>query len=289
MFAKDLSSDKYNYTFSNGFFKDNSKFSLMKSAFNSIKNKNYSEFIINVYNRKFRRILLEFLDPKSILNFTYICREIFKTTRKYFYNIFYKKLINDKNNEYIHKILNNTLKYCSDKIKFKIRNKEIKQFYKKLQKKSEIYDELILKDLPRTFPEDPSFNKGKINYQKLYRILTCYSNYNKKIGYAQGINFICGHALYLYSSEEEEVFEFFEGLINLMNMDNIIGIGNEKKMLSKLNRFSRILKKYVPEIIDYFDDGGISHDFFTTGWILTLFSASMDRDYLIIVWCFMII
>lgn len=74
-----------------------------------------------------------------------------------------------------------------------------------------------------------------------------------------------------------------------MNMDNIIGIGNEKKMLSKLNRFSRILKKYVPEIIDYFDDGGISHDFFTTGWILTLFSASMDRDYLIIVWCFMII
>ena len=63
----------------------------------------------------------------------------------------------------------------------------------------------------------------------------------------------------------------------------------KKKMLYKLNKFSKILYKYVPKIINFFDDNSVNHDFFSTNWILTLFSTAMERYYLIIIWCFMII
>ena len=228
-----------------------------------------------------------FLDNNTLKNLFSINRDIFRKTRKFLYSHFYNKIIKDKNKDkYIHQILNRAKNFCSAKIKEKIKNKELKSFYNKLIKKNEIYDELILKDITRTMPNDSSFNKGKINYEKLYNILTCFSNYNKKIGYAQGLNFICAQAIYLFSSEED-IFIFLEGFINLMKMDNFFDVRNE--ILYKLNYFSKILDKYVPKIIKYLEEKSLGHDFFSTRWILTLFSTSMERNYLVIIWCFMII
>ena len=285
----------YNDRFINGYYNNNStlkktkKYATIKSAFISLKNKKYSEFIFNISNRKFKHLFISFLDIKTILNLSSSNREFFNNTRDSFYNYFYNKLIIDIHKEkFINNILQSTKKYCSEKIKLQLKKQEMKSFYNKLLKKNEIYDDLILKDIPRTLPNDPNFNKGKINYDKLYNILTCFSNYNKNIGYAQGLNFICAQALYLFSLEED-VFVFLEGFTNIMKMDNIIGVGKEKKMLYKLNEFSKILYKNVPKIIQFFNDKAVSHDFFSTGWILTLFSASMERNNLIVIWCFMII
>ena len=259
---------------------------LVNSILSSITNNNRINVIYIISVERYKCLILEFLDTKSIVNLSKVCRKFYQI---YFYDYFFKKLIEDKNNkEFIDKILKNSFNFCSEKIKSKIKSQELKSFYNSLLKKNDIYDDLILRDLTRTIPGDSSFGKDKINYKKLYNILTCYSNYNKKVGYAQGINFICANAIYLFNSEEE-VFVFLEGFINSMKLDNYIGIENETKIIHKLNEFSRILKRYVPGIIDYFDTKGVSHDFFTTGWILTLFSSSMEREYLVIVWCFMII
>ena len=281
-----------NHTFFSGFYNYKSKTkksSSIKSAFISIKLKNFTEFIFNIYNRKFKHLLLNFLDIKSLVYLSSASSDFFRNTRSFLYLYFYNNLIMDKNKDkFINKILLSTKIFCSEKIKLKIKNHEIKSFYEKLTKKNELYDELILKDIPRTIPSDISFNTGKINYNKLYRILTSFSNYNKKIGYAQGINFIIANAIYLFSSEEE-VFIFFEGFINLLKMDNFFGVDNDKKMISKLNEFNDILNKHIPDIIKFLNDKQVSHDFFTTKWILTLFSTSLERNYLVIIWCFMII
>jgi hypothetical protein len=280
---------KYHQKNNEGFYefkgKDKKNY-LVNSILSSITNNNRINVIYIISVEKCKCLILEFLDTKSIVNLSKVCRKFYQI---YFYDYFFKKLIEDKNNkEFIDKILKNSFNFCSEKLKSKIKSQELKSFYNSLLKKNDIYDDLILRDLTRTIPGDSSFGKDKINYKKLYNILTCYSNYNKKVGYAQGINFICANAIYLFSSEEE-VFVFLEGFINLMNLDNYIGIENESKIINKLNEFSRILKRYVPGIIDYFDNKGISHEFFTTGWILTLFSSSMEREFLVIVWCFMII
>ena len=282
-----------NHTFYNGFYNYKSKTkksSSIKSAFISIKLKNFTEFIFNVYNRKFKHLLINFLDNKSILMLSSTSSDFFRNTRNFFYLYFYNNLIIDKNNnKFINKILHSTKNFCSEKIKTKIKKGELKSFYEKLSnKKNELYDELILKDIPRTIPNDISFSKGKNNYNKLYRILTCFSNYNKKIGYAQGINFIIANAIYLFNSEEE-VFAFFDGFINLLKMDNFFGLGNDKKMIYKLNELNNILIRYIPDIVKFFNDKQVSHDFFTTKWILTLFSTSLERNYLVIIWCYMII
>ena len=282
---------KYNHTNTNGFYKNNNnknnKFISIKSSYSMYKK--FTACILDDSNKELKKSLIGSIDIETVLNLSSSNRAYFRGTRNYIYMNFYNKLITDKNKDkYIHQILDNTKKYCSEQLKLKIKIKQIKSFYNILLKKNEIYDELILKDLPRTVPNDTSFNKGKINYDKLYNILTCYSNFNKKIGYAQGINFICAQGIYLFSSEED-VFSFLDGFINIMKMDNLLGVGNEKKMLNKLNEFSKILYKYVPKIIEYFNDKSVSHDFFTTNWILTLFSASMEAKYLIVIWCFMII
>ena len=256
-----------NHTFFSGFYNYKSKTkksSSIKSAYISIKLKNFTEFIFNIYNRKFKHLLLNFLDIKSLVYLSSASSDFFRNTRNFLYLYFYNNLIMDKSKDkFINKVLLSTKIFCSEKIKLKIKNHEIKSFYEKLTKKNELYDELILKDIPRT-------------------------NYNKKIGYAQGINFIIANAIYLFSSEEE-VFIFFEGFINLLKMDNYFGVDNDKKMISKLNEFNDILNKYVPDIVKFLNDKQISHDFFTTKWILTLFSTSLERSYLVIIWCFMII
>jgi hypothetical protein len=277
--------NNYIHTYINGFYENkNNKNSKLKSP--SIKN-NYFEEIILYENNKFS--FISYLDIKTILNLSCTSRRCFKKYRFFLYEYFQKKLISDINKDkFISQVLNSTKKYCSDILKLKIKNKEIKNFYRNLLKKNEIYDDIILKDLPRTLPNDINFSKGRTNYDRLYNILTCFSNYNKKIGYAQGLNFICAQSIYLFSSEEE-VFTFFEGFINIMKMDNFIGEGNEKKMIYKLNEFSKILYRHVSKIIKFFNDKSVSHDFFSTGWILTLFSTSMERKYLVVVWCFMII
>ena len=284
--------NKYNYNFEKDYYNIKTKVYKsisIKSAFISVKNKKYSDFIFNLYNGRFKRLFLEFLDTKTILNLSKTSTDFFKMTRIHFYNYFYNRLILDKNkNEYIHKILNNAIKYCSEQIQLNIEKKEINSFYKNLLVKNEVYYDLILKDLTRTMPRDLSFLKGETNYNKLYNILTCYSNYNKKIGYTQGLNYICANAIYLFKSEEE-VFVFLDGFINLMELNNYIGIGDEIRIKYKFKELSKILKKYLPEIIEYFKEIGINHEFFTTGWIITLFSSYIERDYLIIIWCFMII
>ena len=281
-----------NHAFYNGFYNYKSKTkksSSIKAAYNSVKSGNYTEFIFNLYNRKFKHLLISFLDIKSLVTLSSTNSDYFRNTRNFLYLYFYNNLIVDKNREkFISKVLHSTKLFCSEKIKDKIKNNEFKSFYEKKKKKNEIYDELILKDIPRTIPGDNSFNIGKLNYIKLYRILSSFSNYNKKIGYAQGINFIIANAIYLFNTEED-VFIFFEGFINLLQMESYFGVDNEKKLIYKLKEFNDILNKYIPDIVKYFNDKQVSHDFFTTKWILTLFSTSIERNYLKIVWCFIII
>lgn len=291
-FEENNINDKYHQTFVGRIYKKSRsqrKNSSMKSALASIKKKNYSEFIFNIYNRRFKRLLIEFLDKKSILNLSETCVEFFKISRNCFYNKIYYKLIEDKNKRiFINKILRNTRNFCSEKIKQKLENNGINAFYKQLLFKNETYDEFILRDLPRTFPNEESFNEGKTNYIKLYHILTCYSNFNQKIGYVQGMNYICGRAIYLFNSEED-VFVFLDGLLNLMKMFKYLSVNNDKKVLHFLNNVSNILEKYLPDIVEYLNEKGLSHDFFSVRWVFTLFSSSLERNNLEIVWSFMII
>lgn len=50
-------------------------------------------------------------------------------------------------------------------------------------------------DLERTFIETEYFNRAE-NKQAIKRMLLAFSNYDKQLGYVQGMNFIAGVLLY---------------------------------------------------------------------------------------------
>ena len=247
-------------------------------------------FLMNVKDNKFKICIESFLDKKSLLMLSSLNKIYYRNVRFFLFKYLYNKCIssnkrkNDKNN-FVMKIIHSIFNYSSNKLKNK---KDLKYVYN-INKTNSEYEKDILKDLTRTFPNDKSFSKDSKNYKKLYNILTCYSNYNKYIGYAQGLNFIGAIAIYIFESEEEEkIFLFLDSLINRFGLGNYFGIVNNN-LINKLMDYSNVLNRHIPDIISYFDKQQINHDFFSTGWILTLFSNSMKREYLIISWAFMII
>ena len=148
------------------------------------------------------------------------------------------------------------------------------------------YDKEIQKDLTRTFPNNSSFKYGNPNYNKLYHLLTVYSLYNHKIGYAQGINFLAAYIILLFD-KEEDAFVFLDALLQKFEFEKLLGLENE--LNNKLNNIGHYLNKHCPEICKFLDTMKLNHEFFTTNWMLTLFSNSMEEKYLFIVWDFLII
>ena len=237
---------------------------------------------------KIKICIEKFLDFKSLLLLSSTNRQYYKNVRFFLFKYVYNKSIgpNTNRNEqrtFVSKIILSLFKYCSIKKKSK---RDIKSLYSSYKTKSK-YDMEISKDLTRTFPKDKSFSKDSKNSHKLYNVLTCYSNYNKNIGYAQGINFMAAIAICMFDQEEIS-FMFLDSLINRFELNNYLSVDN-KNLIGKLSHFSKYLNKYIPDIISFLDKHDINHGFFSHGWILTLFSNSMKKEYLVYTWAFMII
>ena len=275
--------------------KNNIKFGMKNmNGINIIKKNNNIKLIDFFANRKDKKenkikICIEnFLDFKSLLQLSSVNRSFYKNVRFFLFKFIYNNSIGSNTQRkdqkvFISKIITSIFKYCSIKIKTK---KELKKVYSSFKAKSK-YDQEIIKDLTRTFPKDKSFSKDSNNSNKLYNILNCYSNFNKNIGYAQGLNFIAAIAICMFDNEEI-CFLFLDSLINRFELNTFLSIDN-KDLIGKLSHFSKYLNKYIPEIISFLDKHDINHGFFSHGWILTLFSNSMKKEYLIHTWAFMII
>jgi len=162
-----------------------------------------------------------------------------------------------------------------------------KNYFDLLYEVNEKYEVDIKKDLLRTLPDDISFKYGKENYNKLYHILSAYSNYNKNIGYAQGLNFLAAICLCIFKDEIDS-FIFLDGLIQKFKFENLFGIKNEELNV-KLKEIEICLNKWCPEIKKYLQTSLLNYDFFTCKWMITLFSNSMNIKYLFQLWDYMII
>ena len=255
--------------------------------FNFILSKIKNNNKINILTDKNEPFIIKYIDNKSLISFSSINKNIFKYTRIILYSIIYKKLLFKNNNnkeDFTKKIIYNIFNHSSKKLNFrnKIQLTSKYLFYK--------YDSSfkvkIIQDLSRTFPQDTEFNINS-NYHKLYNILTAYSNYNKLIGYTQGLNFIAATGIYIFKTEEE-VFLFLDCINYRFNLEKNLSIQN-RDLSDNYNYFCLLLNKYVPEIVNYFELKGLNHCFFSISWMITLFSNSMKRKYLIKTWCFMIL
>ena len=151
------------------------------------------------------------------------------------------------------------------------------------------YDIEIKKDLTRTFPDNVLFKYGNSYYNKLYHILTAYSNFNKNIGYVQGLNFLAAHIIYIFEDEINE-FIFLDAMIHKFEFDKILDNNlNNKFFVGKSEKINKYIINKLPKLDKFLSERKLNIEFFITSWILTLFSDSMETEFLLIIWDYMII
>ena len=263
---------------------------------NSSKEKNK----INIKNIINNILLLDISFVESILNYLDIDKiNILCTINKKYFNKF-KPIINKKIKT---KILNYYQKHqlvFMNKIKLSLMNYSSlnklsllllhKKYVDLLLENNQKYDQEIKKDLTRTFPDNLSFKYGNINYNKLYHLLTVYSLFNPKIGYVQGINFIAANIIILMEKEKEEKnLMLLDGFLTKFQFANLIGLDNGDLLRKNLNHLGEELNIFCPEIVKFLKYSNLSHEIFSTNWMLTLFANSMESKYLFIIWDFLII
>ena len=205
-------------------------------------------------------------------------------------NIFFSSKINEITMEKIldNKENKNAIKCFWDKLSNKLMqykiNKSIDEIYINYLNYSNKYDEEITKDLSRTLPNNILFKKHSNNYKKLFNVLKAYSNFNKKIGYAQGMNFIVAK-LIIFSNCEKDSFLYLDALFTKLNFSDVIGISNGLEQKMFIIQF--LLQKFCPKIIKFLEEKKINHEMFTVSWVITLFSKNFDNNkLLLIIWNF---
>ena len=163
---------------------------------------------------------------------------------------------------------------------------EMKKYYKKhlfstiaKEKLDEDTEETIIKDLDRTYPSCQLFtDKYGKGQRKLFKVLSCYSLYNKEIGYVQGMSFLV--ALFLIYMDEESTFFMLDSVMNKYEMKGIYLPGFpdlKKKFYVLLN----LEKKFLPKIYEVFKRDNILPSLYSSEWFLCLFTKDLKFKYVV--------
>ena len=234
------------------------------------------------YIKKLKNRILSFLTRNDLYYLSLVNSFYNENLKLKIYKIIIKKILkNTKNikNNIWNELINKSILYKN--------NNSIEKIYLTYLNFSNKYDEEITKDLSRTFPNNILFRKESQNSKKLFNVLKAYSNFNKKIGYAQGMNFIVAKLLIFYNNEIDS-FVNLDALFTKLNFSDVIGITNnlEQKML--IIKF--LLEKFCPKFIKFLEEKKINHEMFTVSWVITLFSKNFENNrILLIIWNFSII
>ena len=166
----------------------------------------------------------------------------------------------------------------------------------KLREGRELYDELkkginenefikipdeqaIIKDLHRTFPKNVIFNNQLGEGQRqLFRILSCISLRNRRVGYAQGMSFIV--AIFLSYLSEEKAFWMMETLMKNFKLKEIccIGFPGLKKNLFVL---LKLMHKLLPNLYQKFKKSELYPTIYASSWYLACFTNYLPYEYVI--------
>ena len=131
-------------------------------------------------------------------------------------------------------------------------------------------EEVIIKDLHRTYPNNLLFkNKLGDGQRELFRILSCISMKNKKVGYAQGMSFIV--AIFLSYLDEEKSFWMMENLMkNFRLQDSYLqGFPGLKRNFFV---FLKLMKKLLPNIFTKLTNVKLYPAIYASSWYLTCFT-----------------
>ena len=132
----------------------------------------------------------------------------------------------------------------------------------------------IKKDLHRTFPSSLVMKTDRIQ-SKLKNVLRAFSNYEPKVKYYQGMNFIVG--FFLYHCDEHVAFWLFVSLFEEYDYRTIF-MNDFSGLKQHVNKVESILKKYSPKLYADLTNCGVNFEIFMIEWLYSLFSSIIPLE-----------
>nr|XP_045587262.1 rab GTPase-activating protein 1-like isoform X3 [Procambarus clarkii] len=153
---------------------------------------------------------------------------------------------------------------CSDDV-------DMMETYRVLITKDCASEQVILRDINRTFPAHDYFKEaGGVGQDALYKISKAYAVYDEEVGYCQGLSFLAA-ALLLHMPEEQT----FCVLVKIMfeyGLRDLFKDGFEILHM-RFYQLAKLMEEQLPELWLHFQDQGVEIHMFASQWFLTLYTA----------------
>ncbi|KAK9843314.1 hypothetical protein WJX74_010233 [Apatococcus lobatus] len=138
-------------------------------------------------------------------------------------------------------------------------------------------DEIITRDINRTFPEHPQFGFQQ-GQQALFRVLKAYSLHDLEVGYCQGMAFVAG--LLLMYVPEEPAFRIACRLMSLKGPNlRILYLPGMEGLKAMLRMFEWLLHACHPQLKAHLQEHGAAPILYASQWFLTLFSCPFPAPF----------
>lgn len=138
--------------------------------------------------------------------------------------------------------------------------------------------EAIKIDLPRTFPDNILF---PIVQNQLFNVLIAFSNYDRSIGYCQGLNYIAG-LLLLVTKDEEVTFWLLKHLLKEVTPN--YHIRTMSGLIVDVGVFVELVRVHVPEVYSHVRSIGLSWTVLLTKWFICIFSEVLPTETVFRIW-----
>ncbi|CAG9323565.1 unnamed protein product [Blepharisma stoltei] len=149
----------------------------------------------------------------------------------------------------------------------------------------------IKRDLDRTFPNQPYFDKQNFNNSgqaSLERILGKFASQHPDIGYCQGMNFIAGFLLMISGGSEIEAYFALQVLCEKYDLRGFF-IENMPYLKKCVWIFNRIFRIKLPKLWEHFQDENVPDDAWILKWFMTIYSMTLNFEAIARIWdCFLV-
>uniref|UniRef100_A0A0N4ZT62 Rab-GAP TBC domain-containing protein n=1 Tax=Parastrongyloides trichosuri TaxID=131310 RepID=A0A0N4ZT62_PARTI len=137
------------------------------------------------------------------------------------------------------------------------------------------YEKVIMRDIPRTYPELKFFKEGGRGQPSLFNVIKAYSIHDKEVGYCQGSAFIVGQLL--LQMPEEEAFAVFVKLMEDYRLRELY-----KPTMTDLGlcmfQLECLVQDQMSDLYTHFNNMGFDTSMYASSWFLTLFTTSLPLD-----------
>ncbi|KAJ5220497.1 hypothetical protein N7468_009701 [Penicillium chermesinum] len=150
--------------------------------------------------------------------------------------------------------------------------------FQRLSGESSPYDGLIGKDIGRSFPNVEMFrDPNGEGQQMLARVLRCFSLYDAKIGYCQGLGFVVGPLL-MHMSDAEA----FCVLVRLMDHYNLrtCYLPDLSGLHLHVYQFQNLLARHRPALFDHLESLNVE-PVYVSQWFLSFFAVTCPLPMLL--------